>query len=254
MKQGDFTKLAKDYIHRTGYSPLVLRAILTYIGSEHQADFRIADVGAGTGKLTESLLDLGLQGFAVEPNDAMRAEGSRLCKDPSRIHWQKGSAEETGLETGSVNWLTMASSFHWPDQKKALTEFHRVLRPGGYFTCMWNPRNLSKSPLHLEIEAKIHEMVPGIDRVSSGSSKYTDGIEEVLVSNGKFKDVLFMETSYEVEMTKDRYIGAWRSVNDIQAQAGPERWEKIMQMIDEITPDPVYVPYKTRAWTAQRID
>lgn len=35
----------------------------------------VADVGAGTGKLTENLIELGLHGYAVEPNDAMRGEG-----------------------------------------------------------------------------------------------------------------------------------------------------------------------------------
>lgn len=52
-------------------------------------------------------------------------------------------------------------------------------------------------------------------------------------------------------MTKERYLGAWLSVNDIQVQAGKERWEKILLMIDkEISSmNELEVPYKTRAWT-----
>ena len=38
---------------------------------------KVADIGAGTGKLTENLVSSGLGGFAVEPNDAMRAEASK---------------------------------------------------------------------------------------------------------------------------------------------------------------------------------
>jgi 2-polyprenyl-3-methyl-5-hydroxy-6-metoxy-1,4-benzoquinol methylase len=59
MRQGDFSALAKSYVHRTGYSPVVLRALAGYVGA-FGPDFRVADVGAGTGKLTENLLELGL--------------------------------------------------------------------------------------------------------------------------------------------------------------------------------------------------
>lgn len=54
MKQGDFTNLAKDYINRPGYSLDVLRMIARTAGMDRK-DFLVADVGAGTGKLTENL-------------------------------------------------------------------------------------------------------------------------------------------------------------------------------------------------------
>ena len=74
MEHGDFTNLAKEYINRPGYSLNVLRMIGRSIGMDRR-DFYVADVGAGTGKLTEELVNLGLKGCAVEPNDAMREEG-----------------------------------------------------------------------------------------------------------------------------------------------------------------------------------
>jgi hypothetical protein len=57
-------------------------------------------------------------------------------------------------------------------------------------------------------------------------------------------------------MTKERYMNVWRSVNDIQAQAGPERFEQILLMIEQlIAPlEDLVVPYKMRSWTAQRIN
>ena len=73
MKHGDFTALAKEYTNRPGYSRDVLRMIGRMAGMDRR-DFRVADVGAGTGKLTENLSQIGLTGCAVEPNDAMRAE------------------------------------------------------------------------------------------------------------------------------------------------------------------------------------
>lgn len=252
MKRGDFTKLAKDYIHRTGYSRRVLGAIAAYIGA-FKDGFTVADVGAGTGKLTEDLCDMGFQGYAVEPNDAMREEGMRQGKTTERFRWSAGSAERTGLPEKCVDWVLMASSFHWTQPQLALAEFHRILRPGGFLTVLWNPRDLESSDLHMRIETRIQSIVPNLTRVSSGSSKYTQDVDKSLAITGHFENVIFMEAPHLEVMDKERYLGAWRSVNDIQAQAGPERFARILQAIeDEIrTLDTVPVPYKTRAWTVQ---
>ncbi len=90
--------------------------------------------------------------------------------------------------------------------------------------------------------------------MSSGSQS-TKAWEYVLVSTDNFKDCIFMETDYQEDMSKERYMGAWHSVNDIQAQAGTERWQKILTMIENEIKDLeiVEVPYKIRAWTAKKI-
>jgi ubiquinone/menaquinone biosynthesis C-methylase UbiE len=251
IKQGDFSSLAKEYINRPGYSEIVLDALASYVGAA-RPDFRVADVGAGTGKLTENLLSLELKVVAVEPNDEMRAEGISYTAGQD-VEWRKGSGEHTGLPDAAFDWLLMGSAFHWVNLQEGLKEFHRVLKPGGFFTCLWNPRDLERSDLHRKIEARIYELAPHINRVSSGSSQYTLHLFDDLISTGHFKNVLFSEARHEVAMTKERYIGAWRSVNDIQAQAGPQVFEKIITAIEEEIADldEVIVPYKTRAWTVQ---
>lgn len=252
MKQGDFTKLAKDYINRTGYSTRILKNLAAYIGG-YREDFKIADVGAGTGKLTENLIDMGFCGYAVEPNDSMREEGIRLFDKTGKFSWLKGTGEETGLPDNSVDWVFMASSFHWTNPEISLKEFHRILKPGGFFTALWNPRDLESSELHMKIEKKIFEILPSLNRVSSGSKEYTKGIEQTLQSTGHFHNLIFMEAPHIVEMDKERYMGAWRSVNDIQAQAGEEKFQQILMTIEEEVKNlsTVTVPYKTRAWTVQ---
>lgn len=254
MKQGDFTAFAKDYINRSGYSLDVLRMIGRAAGKDRR-DFKVADVGAGTGKLTENLSQLGLTGCAVEPNDAMRAEGIKVFEANPSFTCYKGSAENTGMPENSFDWVLMGSSFHWTNAEEALKAFHRILKPGAYFTAIWNPRNIEGNELHESIEKMISDVVPELKRVSSGSKKNIGDIEGKMLSTKYFSNLIFVEASYNVVMTKERYIGAWRSVNDIQAQAGPERFEKIIKNIEEIIapyPD-VVVPYKSRAWTVQSV-
>lgn len=252
LQPGDFTQLAKAYRHRAGYSEHILKLLACYLGA-YRDGFVVADVGAGTGKLTEMLIDIGMNVTAVEPNAAMREEGYLQVGQHRRLNWQAGSAEVTGLQEHSVDWVLMASSFHWTDQADALNEFKRILKPGGHFTALWNPRDLENAELHMRIEARIHKMAPHIKRVSSGSSQYTQNLAKILTQSGQFGHLVFMEAPHTLTMTPERYLGAWRSVNDIQAQAGAQVFEAMMQAIEQEIAgmEKILVPYKTRAWTVQ---
>lgn len=250
MEQGDFTSLAKHYIHRPGYSDLILKTLASYIRTMTGSKLKVADVGAGTGKLSEHLLKLDIDLITVEPNEAMRTEGQLIFPT---IKWLSGSAEETGLQTSSVDWILMGSSFHWPDQKKALNEFYRVLKPRGFFTALWNPRDLEKSQLQQDIDQMISKKISQLKRVSSGHKKYTSHLEKVLTEDHLFSKLIFMEAPHKIDMSKERYLGVWKSVNDIQSQAGTALFQEIMEIIEDMIKTRESIPmfYKTRAWTVQ---
>lgn len=253
MKHGDFTELAKFYVDRPGYSMELLKMIRNHIMSEQGVEeVRAADVGAGTGKLTENLAQIGVKGYAVEPNDAMRAEGIKLFAGKDTFVWSRGFAEMTNLPDECVDWVLMGSSFHWADAPKAVEEFRRILKPGGFFTAIWNPRDIKRNALHTEIEDMIYKEIPNMKRVSSGSTMTTEIMEKKL-SGGAFGDIIFMEAFYEEMMTKERYLNIWRSVNDIRVQAGEEGFQRIMNNIEHLLKnyEEISVPYKARAWTAR---
>lgn len=58
-----------------------------------------------------------------------------------------------------VDWVLMGSSFHWADAPRAREEFRRILKPGGFFTAIWNPRDIQRSKLHMQIEETIMEEI-----------------------------------------------------------------------------------------------
>jgi SAM-dependent methyltransferase len=92
----------------------------------------VLDLGAGTGKLTVTLLALGLDVVAVEPDPAMRGH-----IDP-RARVVAGQAEHVPLRAGSVGAVVVGQAWHWFDRLAAFAECRRVLHPGGRLGLLWN--------------------------------------------------------------------------------------------------------------------
>jgi SAM-dependent methyltransferase len=92
----------------------------------------VLDLAAGTGKLTERVLELGVDVLAVEPLDDMRA------LIPAAAHALPGTAEQIPLPDASVDVVVVGQAFHWFDQAPALAEIARVLRPQGTLGLLWN--------------------------------------------------------------------------------------------------------------------
>jgi ubiquinone/menaquinone biosynthesis C-methylase UbiE len=92
----------------------------------------IADIGAGTGMLSEVFLKNANEVIAVEPNAEMRALCTKLSEQWPRLSVVNATAEETGLPDASVELISVGRAFHWFDQERALAEFRRILKPGGW--------------------------------------------------------------------------------------------------------------------------
>lgn len=96
---------------------------------------RVADVGAGTGKLTGSLLERGLMVVAVEPDPEMLAVLRRI--HPGAAPHQ-AAADALPLSDRSVDAVLVADAWHWFPHAAAIDEVRRVLRPGGWLGLVWN--------------------------------------------------------------------------------------------------------------------
>ena len=98
----------------------------------------VVDLGAGTGKLTRSLVALGHRVTAVEPLPEMIAH---LLAAVPGVTAVQGGAEAIPLEAESADVVVAAQAFHWFDHGPALREIARVLRPGGSIALVWNTRD-----------------------------------------------------------------------------------------------------------------
>jgi ubiquinone/menaquinone biosynthesis C-methylase UbiE len=95
-----------------------------------------ADLGAGTGFVTEGLLRRGLSVVAVDQSEAMLAKmKTKFAAVPDKVDYRKGEAGELPLADRSVEHV-FANMYlhHVDDPARAIAEMARVLKPGGRLT------------------------------------------------------------------------------------------------------------------------
>jgi ubiquinone/menaquinone biosynthesis C-methylase UbiE len=122
----DYTQHASHYDKRADYSPEAIAALLQATACAPSKP--VAEVGAGTGKLTKELLRHGLTVSAVEPNEAMRTIGIHNTRGKA-VTWSVGTGEATGLPDGRSHAVFFGSSFNVVGQSQALREVARILDP-----------------------------------------------------------------------------------------------------------------------------
>jgi SAM-dependent methyltransferase len=140
-----FSNRADNYAKfRPTYPGAVIDILRSYCGLKETSI--IADVGSGTGILSELFLKNGNIVLGIEPNAAMRLTAERLLQGFKNFVSLAATAEATTLEPASVDIITAAQAFHWFDREKAKREFARILKPGGWVALIWNERRLDSTP------------------------------------------------------------------------------------------------------------
>ena len=141
-----FSNRVENYLK---YRPRYPAAIIPLLESECglMPETLIADVGSGTGFMTEMFLTHGNRVIGVEPNAEMRAAGERLLTKYPKFSSVNATAEATTLADKSIDLIVAGQAFHWFDRKKTKIEFTRILKPGGWVVLIWNGFRVESSAL-----------------------------------------------------------------------------------------------------------
>ena len=198
---GRFTHKVADYRqYRPTYPDAFLHYLLDEIGISQDAC--VADIGAGTGILTQELADRVKTVYAIEPNRNMRLACMETCGRCTGFVALEGTAEDTGLPDASVDFITVAQAFHWFDMHRTHQEFSRILKNEGLVVLVWNTR-VPVSPLVMENDALCRRHCPDFTGFSGGPGMTVERF------GAFFRDGIFETRSFPNDRVLDlaTYVG-----------------------------------------------
>jgi len=127
----DFGLTAQDYAkHRAGFPDSLFDRLNRFgIGLPTQT---LVDLGTGTGTLARGFAARGCRVMGVDPAPALLEQARRLSEaEGLTAEFTEGRAEDTGLESESVDVVTAGQCWHWFDGPRAAREAGRILKPSG---------------------------------------------------------------------------------------------------------------------------
>lgn len=210
---GRFSGLAQTYArHRPTYPEAAL-ALIDRTAGLLPGDL-VIDVGCGTGISSRLMAARGYRVIGVEPNADMRAQAEE-AGGVGDIEYRAGTAEETHLPDGCAALVLAAQAFHWFDAPRALAEFHRVLRPGGFVALVWNERD-ERDPFTHEY-GELIRAIPGATALEGSRM----GAGKVLFQTPLFEGVTSQEFTHEQVLDEEGLLGRAHSASYVPS-AGPQ--------------------------------
>jgi SAM-dependent methyltransferase len=227
---------------RPGYPP----GVIDWLGAELglRPGRTVADVGAGTGKLTRELVGSGAEVVAVEPVPGMR---DVLRRAVPGVQVLDGTAESLPIGDESIDAITVAQAFHWFDIPRTLNEFHRVLRSGGRFAVIWNRRVR---------EHKLHQAINAIIEPHRGESPshLTGRWREQVAADGRFAPAGEIELPFEQQFDEDGLVDRVGSISFVAALPDQER-ARVLERVRALALEagqPLRLGYTTEAFVYER--
>jgi ubiquinone/menaquinone biosynthesis C-methylase UbiE len=221
---------------RPGYPDEAVR----WLAGDEPAD--VVDLGAGTGKLTRSLVALGHRVTAVEPLEAMLEHLRRAAPEAATL---AGGAEAIPLEDASADVVACAQAFHWFDHAAAVVEIARVLHPAGRVALVWNTRD-DREPW----VAKLSDAIMGRESIRDGDAA------EPLATSGLFEPVERATFSYVQRLDRATLLDLVLSRSYCAVQPEAERapvLEQAGRIFDEhAQAGEIELPYVTECFRAVR--
>src|SRR2546425_2847648 len=169
-----FTRRVENYIkYRPRYPQVIIDLLQRACHLTTTAV--IADIGSGTGLLTELFLNNGYRVFGIEPDPDMRAAAEWLLRGYPRFTSIAATAEATSLADHSVDVVTAGQAFHWFDHEQARREFLRILVPKGWAVLVWNDQRTTGTPFLAALEQfwQTYLTHEGLNAVATGQDLST---------------------------------------------------------------------------------
>jgi ubiquinone/menaquinone biosynthesis C-methylase UbiE len=189
---------------RPTYPPFIIELLKSDCGLTGTSI--VADVGSGTGILSEMFLRNGNTVFGVEPNAQMRNAAESQLSNYQQFKSIDGSAEATTLTSRSIDIVTAAQAFHWFDRTRSRVEFARILKPTGWVSLIWNERRLDSTPFLRSFEQLMIQY--GTDYQKVRHENVTGQIADFFAPQGFRRETFENIQTFDFESLMGRVLSA----------------------------------------------
>ena len=222
-----FSSRVENYVrYRPGYPAEIMDLLRAECGLKK--DSPVADIGSGTGKLTELFLQNGNPVFGVEPNREMREAGEGQLKNFPGFRNVAGTAEATTLPDRSVEFITIGQAFYWFELDPCRVEFLRILQPGGWVVIIWNDRLVDATPFLAVYEKFLHEFSTDYEQINHRRFNDGEAVRKFLGSRSNLKN--FPNAQYfDFEGIKGRLLSS-----SYAPEAGHPKHEAMLVALKQI--------------------
>jgi SAM-dependent methyltransferase len=221
----------------------------------------VVDLGAGTGRASLAMAELGWRVTSVEPGKAMLELLHAAATDAGLVvSTVQASAEETGLDPESADLVTAAQAFHWFEKDRAMDEIARILRPGGGVALFWNVRDTERSAF----VADYQELLARHAAAGADTGRYEAvGRDETRrafeTHTAAFEEPEIVTLHQEVQMTDEEFIGMAFTASYVRTGMPPEVQDRFrIELAGALGRHGLNdgqrfaVPYRIELWIARR--
>jgi SAM-dependent methyltransferase len=238
QRVGSFGRVVDDY--ERGRPRYPDEAVRWLVGDAR----RVADVGAGTGKLTSSLAKLAPEVAAIEPQHSMLVRLKEVVVGAYSVCAQ---AEALPIDSSWAEVVVVGQAFHWFDQQRAVPEIARVLKPGGHLALVWNVRDESV------------DWVAELTRITgSDNSQETRSRLKRMSHFGDFEMRSFRTVHFLDRHALVAHVQSRSHVAVLDEADRRRVMEAVMRLRDRhpdlAGQDPIEFPYRTEAYRVARKD
>jgi SAM-dependent methyltransferase len=217
-----FSKHAADYAK---FRPRYPNELFAYLASISPSRQRAWDCATGNG---QAAIALAAQFDIVIATDASTKQIENAPAD-QRVEYRVAAAEESGLESDSIDLITVAQALHWFDLSKFWAEAKRVLKPQGVLAC-WSYNVVS--------------VAPEIDRITDRFYRKTVGPfwppERAIVEAGyrtidfPFHEIVPPLFRMETRWTLDQLLGYLRTWSATQKFIAANNFDPVGRLENEL--------------------
>jgi SAM-dependent methyltransferase len=191
----------------------------------------VFEIGAGTGIATRRLLALGADPLvAIEP-DARLAGFLRNAAPSPALQVQSDVFDAAELCERAFDLGLAATSFHWLDEDAALAKVAQLLKPGGWWTELWNVfgDDSYPDPFH-EATVKLLSAPRSPGAGKGGVPFALDAAARIaaLDASGAFERVDYQTSHWPLRLSADQTVALYATYSDITAR--PDRADVLAEL------------------------